>query len=364
MKIDEIDFIPIAIDRNEVFRISTGSSLTAENVLVRVKAEGRTGWGNASPSSVTEETTESILNALKTIKEEMEGRDIKIEETWRSLRKKIPKDRAALAGFDIALQDLKGNLEGKRVFELYDGREEGVPTDRTIGLMTTGEAEEHAQRFIEEGFKAIKIKIGLGVVEDIKRIQAVRNIVGEDIDLWVDANQAFSPEEAITVCKKIEPFDIEFVEQPVHVDDLEGLKKVTKESDIPIMADETMKDYHMAEKICEEDIADMVNIKLMKCSGITGARKIIDVLEENDKTAMVGCMGETTPSIAAGVHTWLTSDNIKYADLDSTFMLSDNIAEGLEFKKGELWTKKEKGLGIDVLEEKVEEYRMDIEATS
>lgn len=361
MKIDDMEIIPIAIDRDEVFRISTGSELTAENVLVKVTSSDHVGWCNSTPNGVTDETTESILKALNIMKKEIVGKDIDIEETWSKFHEEHKNDPAALAGLDMALYDLKGKIEGKRVFELFDGREEGVLTDRTIGLMTVSEAREHAQEFMEQGFKAIKIKVGLGLLEDIRRVSAVREEVGEDIDIWVDANQAYKPEEAITFAEKMEALGIEFIEQPVHVDDLEGLKKVTQESNIPIMADETIKDHKMAEKICEEGIADMVNIKLMKCGGITGGRKIVEVIEEHGVDAMIGCMGETTPSIAGGTHFNLSSENIKYADLDSRFMLSDNIATGLDFKDGLLHVSKKTGLGIDIDKQKVDKYLMDLE---
>ncbi|MBS3816645.1 MAG: dipeptide epimerase [Candidatus Thermoplasmatota archaeon] len=364
MKIDELETIPIAIDRNEVFRISTGSSLTAENVIVKVRSDNVTGWGNASANSVTQESVESILKASEGMRSEVEGKDIELEEVWEKLREKLPGNPAAIAGLDIALHDLKGKLEEKKIWDMYGGREQGVLTDRTIGLMTKTETREHASKFIEKGFKAIKIKIGFGVLEDLRRIQAVRDIVGKDTDIWVDANQAFTPEEAITLCQKLKNLDIQFVEQPVREGDLEGLKKVTSETDIPIMADETIKSPEMAEKICTEELADMINIKLMKSAGLTGGRKIVEIMEDYSVQGMVGCMGETSISIAAGAHLHQTTENLRYADLDSHFMLSDNIASGLDFKDGKLWTSDKPGLGVDVDKEKMEDHRMELEAIS
>ncbi len=364
MKIDNWEIIPIGIDRNEVFKISTGSSLTTENVIVKLESEGKEGWGNASSNSVTEESIESILKALNIMKAETESEDIDIEENWKNIREELPKDPAALAGFDIALHDLKGKLEGKSVTEMIGGKREGIITDRTIGHMTKSETVEHARGFVERGFQALKIKIGLGLMEDVKRVKAVREEVGDEIELWVDANQAFTPEESITLCQKLKETGIKFVEQPVRVDDLEGLKKVTQETDIPIMADETIKGPEMAKKICEENIADMINIKLAKCGGITGGIKIVDIMEEYDVEGMVGCMGETSVSIAAGAHLFNSTPNLKYADLDSHFMLSDNIATGLEFKEGKLWTTDEPGLGMKVDENKLEKYRMDLKGES
>ncbi len=360
MRIDKLDAISIGIDRNEIFKISTGSSLTAENVILKVESEGVVGWGNASANSVTEETIESILKAMKNFRTRIEGEEVDIENNWEEWNEELPNDPSALAGLDIALYDLKGKLENKSILEFFGGENEGILTDRTIGHMTKRETVEHAREFVNEGFRALKIKIGLGLLEDVKRVKAVREEVGEDIEMWVDANQAFTPEESITLCQKLKENDIKFVEQPVRVDDLEGLKKVTKETEIPIMADETIKGPEIAKKICEERIADMINIKLAKCGGLTGGRKIVDIMEDHDVEGMVGCMGETSVSIAAGAHLFNSTPNLKYADLDSHFMLSDNIASGLEFRDGRLWTSDDPGLGMKVDENKLEKYRIEL----
>ena len=362
MKIEKLEYIPIAIDRSQVFKIATGSELTAENVMVKVHGEGKVGWGNASPNSVTDETTGSILKAIKSMKKDIEGRDIDIEEFWMEQREKLPDDRAALAGVDIALYDLKAKIEGKRVFELFDGREKGIVTDRTIGIVSRGETVEQAREFMSQGFKALKVKIGLDLFGDIRRLRSIREEVSPTLDMWVDANQGYTVQESFTLCQKLNELDIEFIEQPVMVGDEDGLKEVSLRSDIPIMADESIKDHKDAERICYNDMANLINIKLMKCSGITGGRKIIDVLEDYGVNAMVGCMGEVVPSLAAAAHLHMTSGNIRYADLDSHFMLSDNITSGFEFKEGRLWTLNQPGLGIDILEDKVEEYRMELDA--
>ncbi len=361
IEVEDVESFPIGIDRDEVFRISTGSSLTAENVLVRIKSKTEDGWGNSSANSVTDESVESILKAVKVMSSNMKDERIDVEKNWQDMREKLPDDPAALAGVDIALYDLAGKLSGKRVYEIINGVNEGILTDRTIGLMTESETREHAREFMRRGFKAIKIKIGMGLMEDIRRIKAVREEGGPDLDIWVDANQAFTPEESITLCQRIADLNVKFVEQPVDVDDIAGLKKVTEETDMPIMADETVKGPKMAEKICTEEIADMINIKLAKCGGITGGRKIVDVMERYGVDGMVGCMGETSVSIGAGAHLFNSTSKLKFADLDSHFMLSDNIASGLDFECGKLWISDDPGLGMRIHEDKVKKYLMDLE---
>ncbi|MFO8109263.1 MAG: dipeptide epimerase [Thermoplasmata archaeon] len=362
MKIDKLKAYPLAIDRSEVFKIATGSSLTAENVYVLAESGELFGWGNACPNGVTQETTESILKMLRYSRNTVESCEFEVPELWDDIMDKYPKDPSATAGLDIALYDLKGKMEERQIYELRGGKNKGVLTDRTIGIMNLSDTVEHAREFAAKDFKALKIKIGLDLLEDIRRVRAVREVVGKKFPLWVDANQGYSVEEAITLCEKLADIGVEFIEQPVNENDLEGLKRVTEETTIPIMADEPVKDHLMTENICSREIADMINIKLMKCGGLTGAWKIVDVLEDYGVDAMVGCMGEDVPAIAAGVHLCLTTSKIKYADLDSHFMLSDRVFEGLKFDKGKLWLSGEPGLGVEASESKLKKYHMDLEA--
>ncbi len=356
MLIDEIDFYPLEIENEEVFKIATGTSFTTENVVVRVEGEGKVGWGSGASNGVTQETNGSILSCLKEFRSELISKDVDIEEVWSEFREMNPADPSALAGLDIALHDLKGKLEGERVFELYGGKDEGVMTDRTIGIMDEKETLEHLKEYLESGFKAIKIKVGLDMKKDLERIQAVREAVGSDIEIYLDANQGYSVEEAKDFCDRLEGHGIEFVEQPVDEEDLKGLKEVTKNTSIPIVADESMKGHESAEKICVEEVADMVNIKLMKCGGLTGGRKIVEVIERYDVEAMVGCMLEIEQSLAAAVHLFNSSDNIKYADLDGHFMLPEPLCRGLTFESGKLFTSDRPGLGVELIPEKLERY--------
>ena len=357
MKIENLELYPVEVENVEEFKIATGTSLTTENVVVKIEGDGKTAWGNGAANGVTEETNASMMRCLKPIRDELIGEDIDIEKVWWNFREKNVDDPSALAGLDVALHDLLGKLEGKRVFELFsDVEETGVFTDRTIGIMNKDETVEHAKDYIEQGFRALKIKVGLDKQSDIERIQTVRETVGEDIKIWVDANQGYSVEEAKDFCESIKGYDIEFIEQPVDEEDLEGLKEVTEYTDIPIVADEAMKDHESAEKICSNGMADMVNIKLMKCGGLTGGRKIVEVIEDHGVDAMIGCMLELEPSLGAAAHLYESSDNIKYADLDGHLLLPDGLSRGLTFEDGRLWTSDKPGIGVEIMMDKLMEY--------
>jgi len=346
----------VEIENVEEFKIATGTSYTTENLVVKVKSGGKVGWGSGAANGVTEETNESMLKCLKKFKDRLVGKEVEIEEVWSEFREEYPDDPSALAGLDIALHDLKGKLEGKRIFEMYGGREEGVLTDKTIGIMDKEDTVEHAEDIIDEGFKAIKIKVGLEMEKDIERIRAVRETVGPRVLIWVDANQGYTVEEAKHFCDEIDGLNIEFIEQPVAEEDLEGMKEVAEYTDQTIAADEAMKDHISAEKISSKGMADMVNIKLMKCGGLTGGRKIVEVLDDHGVEAMVGCMLEIEQSLSAAVHLFNSSDKIKYADLDGHFLLPEDVCKGFYFEEGKLWTSARSGLGVEPIVNNLDKY--------
>jgi o-succinylbenzoate synthase len=350
MKIKKIDYFHIQCKRREPFVIATGSSNVAHNVIVKVLTDEGIGYGNACPNSVTKETHETILMAMKIFSNELVGEDIgDIKEINSKMDSLLEKNPSAKAGLDIALYDLKGKIEGLPVYKMLGKSKDKVLTDVTIGIMSQKDAVEHAVRYKNEGFKALKIKIGLDKNEDIERVKAVREAVGKDIILRVDANQGYDVKTAVEVLKRIEPYKIEQMEQPVKWDDLGGLKEVKMQSPIPITADEAVKTKEDAYKVIELGAADKINIKLMKCGGITKALEINGIAEKNGIETMIGCMSENRISIAAGLHFTLSQDNVRYADLDSHFsLINDRTSEGFVFEKGYLVPLEKAGLGVDV----------------
>jgi o-succinylbenzoate synthase len=349
MKIKNIEYVHVQCPRKEPFVIATGSSNFAHNIILKVETDEGFGIGNSCPNSVTKETSESILRALKTLSEKLEGEDAQepkyIVERMDSI---IGGNPSAKAGIDIALYDLKGKSEGEPVYKMLGEKKDKMLTDMTIGIMSKEEAVEHALRYKNQDFKALKIKIGLDKEKDIERIKAVRKAVGEDLIIRVDANQGYDVKTAIELIKNIEPYNIEQVEQPVKWDDLEGLAQVRRNSKIPITADEAVKTKEDAQKIIENDCADKINIKLMKCGGLTKAFEINRIAEENGLETMIGCMSENRISIAAGLHFALSQENVRFADLDSHFsLLEDKTSGGFTFEDGYLMPLVKAGLGIE-----------------
>ena len=345
--IDAVEFRTFNNKRTSTFTIATGSSDYEENVIVKVVAGDEFGVGNANPSDVTKETTRSIEGFLAKVPKKIIGTDENEPERLHQRLDSIAEgNTAAKAAVDIAIFDLLAKRNQQPLWKFLGGERDRMLTDMTIGIASREITVERAIKHTRSGFKALKIKVGLDLAEDVKRVAAVREAVGEKVELRVDANQGYSVEQAIKFCAEMQALGIVVVEQPVRAEDYKGLKRVTEESDLPIMADECVKSVLDARKVAREGIADMINIKLMKSAGICDAIMINKFAEAADMQTMVGCMGEIQVSIAAGLHFALSSKNVIYADLDSHFNIVDDPSSGLEFEDGCLIAPKGNGLGV------------------
>lgn len=333
--------------RTSRFTIATGSSDVEENVMVKIVVGDEFGVGSASPSNVTQETLQSIEAFLEKVSKKIIGTEENdIARLHQRLDAISPGNTAAKAAVDIAVYDLLSKREKKPLYKFLGGTRKKMLTDMTLGIESKEVTVQRAVKYCKSGFRALKVKVGLDLDEDINRVAAVREAVGPPIELRVDANQGYTVDQAIRFAEHMEPLDVAFVEQPVKADDYAGLRKVTERSPIDIMADECVKSSLDARKIAREGIADMINIKLMKSAGVHDAVLINMLAEATGISTMVGCMGEIQVSVAAGLHFALSSENIKYADLDSHFSIVDDPSSGLVFEDGYLVPSKKPGLGI------------------
>jgi o-succinylbenzoate synthase len=352
MRIKKVDVYPVVFARSEPLRIAYGTSLNEPNVFVRlVTSSGTTGWGNGAPSSVTRETNETITETLHAISKFLPATEFDSpEEINRLMDRKIRGNTAAKAAVDIALYDIASKEAGLPLYKFLGAQKDKIETDMTIGIMSPKATLEHAVMYCRRGFRALNLKVGNDMKLDIKRIESVREIVGSRIHLRVDANQGYTADEAVEFARQIEPQHIEFIEQPVRSDDLEALKAVTGKSPIPIAADEPMHNSSDAKKLIDGNYADMLNIKLMKCAGITDALRIGRLADKKRIKLKIGCMGESKLSNTAGLHFALSQKQVCYADLDSWFtIVNDRASRGMNFSRGCLVpVKNSVGLGTNV----------------
>lgn len=346
--IDRLESKSYRIKRKNTFRIATSASDVEDNILVRIDAGDDFGVGNASPSDVTHETRESIETFLGRASKSMVGVDeTDLPAVHLALEGIAPGNTSAKAAIDTAVYDLLSRRDGKPLFEHLGGRGDGSAlTDMTIGIEDEEETVRRAKTHCGNGFRALKLKVGLDLEGDVRRMRAVRDAVGPSIEMRVDANQGYSVGQAVSFCEEMHTLGVVLVEQPVSADDYSGLRTVRERSPIPIMADECLRTVADAEKVAAEGAADIINIKLMKSGGIFPAIAIDDIAKDAGITTMIGCMGEIQQSIAAGLHFALGSGNVKFVDLDSHFSMIDDPSSGLAFEDGRLRVSGLPGLGM------------------
>ena len=261
----------------------------------------------------------------------------------------VVKNSSAKAAVDMALWDLYGQKYQIPVYKLLGGARNKIITDITISVNPPEEMARDAVNAIKRGYDTLKVKVGIDPTLDVARLKAIRDAVGSAPRLRIDANQAWGPKEAVRLLNEMQEsgLAIELVEQPVKAHDLEGLKYVTERSYVPVLADESVFSAEDALKIVEMRAADLINIKLMKCGGLTNALKIAALAEISGIECMIGCMLEAKVSVNAAVHLACAKKVITRVDLDGPVLCSeDPIDGGAVFNEKEITVSDAPGLGI------------------
>lgn len=326
MKIVSIDFQTQSIALKKPFTIALGTITQADNIFVKITTdEGIVGLGEAAPETfVTGETLKSCTAALELLTQKLIGENpLNIAKIHEIMNRAMLGNGAAKAAIDIACYDILGKTANLPLYKLLGGYSDFVRTDMTISIDTPAVMAAEAKKYVDLGFEAIKIKVGVDPIEDVERIIAIRNAVGPDVQLRVDANQGWMPKEAVRAIERIRPYNIAFIEQPVAAKNIDGLKFVRDHVTENIMSDESAFVPQDAFSLVKKDVVDYVNIKLMKCGGIYPALKIAATCESAGVACMIGCMsGETNISVAAAAHLAAAQSIIHFADLDATFALN------------------------------------------
>lgn len=353
MKITEVRLGHISVPLRVPFKTALRQVNSVEDVIVEVHTDtGAVGYGEAPPTGViTGDTTGAIIGALKDhIIKTVVGRGVdEFEDLMTALNDCILKNTSAKAAMDMALWDLYGQLYKIPVYKLMGGARKNIVTDITISVNDPEEMARDARNAIERGYDCLKVKVGANPALDVARLAAVRQAAGSDVLIRIDANQAWSPKQAVTLLNQMQEkgLDIEFVEQPVKAHDFEGLKYVTERSYVPVLADESVFSPEDAVKIMQMGAADLVNIKLMKCGGLWNALKIASAAEVYGVECMIGCMLEAKASVNAAVHLACGKKIITKVDLDGPVLCSEDPVEGgAVFNEKDITVSDAPGLGV------------------
>lgn len=357
MKITEVRLGMISVPLRVPFKTALRTVNSVEDVVVEIRTDtGAVGFGEAPPTgAITGDTTGAIIGALQDhLIKSIVGRDVDdFEELMKIVQKCVVHNTSAKAAVDMALWDLYGQLYKIPVYKMLGGCRKQIVTDITISVNDPEEMARDAINAIERGYETLKVKVGANPALDVARLAAVRQAIGPDYQIRIDANQAWSPKQAVRILNQMQDkgLDIEFVEQPVAARDFEGMKYVTERSWVPVLADESVFSPDDALKIMQMGAADLVNIKLMKCGGIYNALKIASAAEVYGVECMIGCMLEAKISVNAAVHLACAKQIITKIDLDGPVLCSeDPIQGGAVFEEKNITVSDEPGLGIKGVE--------------
>ncbi len=349
MKITNISYERLDLQLSEPYTIAYETISKTTNFILKIETDGKlVGYGCAAPDSVvTEETPDEVEESIKRtiipyLRNENPFHYARIiEELGLMLECKS----SALAMVDMALLDLVSKKCDVPLYQFLGGYRTQIATSVTIGILPLDETLRIAQNYIDQGFFILKIKGGTNLEADIEKLIHLRELMPDTI-LRFDGNQGYTADDSVAFVEATSKVEIEIFEQPTKVGRDEKMGEVTKGTNIPVMADESLKTLKDVFRLARNERINMINIKLQKVGGLLEGMHINSVAKSANLEAMVGCIDECSLGIAAGLHFALSRPNMKYADLDGHLDIKNDPFKGLfHIKKGIMYPTDFSGLG-------------------
>jgi len=323
------------------------------NAFVEITlSNGITGIGAANPSEyVTGEHLDQTLATLTEANLEfLKGRDIReINQLLFEVTTKFPATPAARAALDIALHDALTKYLDIPLVRFLGQKIKSMPTSNTIGIKNVEETVRETDDYVKRGFKAIKVKIGKDLEEDIERLFKMREKHGNKIAIRIDANQGYTAAQTIDFYKRTQPLNIELIEQPLPAKAVAEIRQLPEPVRKVIAADESLLSPKDALELIKPPRAvGIFNIKLMKCGGIGQGLQIANIGYQEGVDLFWGCNDESIVSITAGLHAAFACPNTKYIDLDGSLDLAkDAVKGGFILEDGIMRCSDKPGLGVE-----------------
>jgi L-alanine-DL-glutamate epimerase-like enolase superfamily enzyme len=332
---------PFDLPLRHVFAISRGATEVCRTLIVELQHDGVSGYGEAGENPFYGATLENMQAALERVRPRLESSGpVDPADLWQELRPAFEANTFAQCALDIAAWDLWGKLRGQPLWKLWGLRIDGpLPvTDYTIGIDTIDVMVSKMKEFPD--WPIYKIKLGtaddLGIVRELRRHTAAV--------FRVDANCAWDAETAIRLSRPLKDLGVEFIEQPLPPDRWDDMREVVRHSALPIIADESCGVESDVERC--SGCFHGVNVKLVKCGGLTPARRMLDRARQLGLKTMVGCMTESSVGISAIAQLLPLLD---YADMDGALLLARDIASGVRIERGRIIYPQEAGCGVRLL---------------
>ena len=334
----KLTFRPYDLQLKHVFTISNFSRSTTPVVLTEIEYDGITGYGEASLPPYLGETQASVQDFLKKINLEQFSSPFELEDILGYIDKIAENNTAAKASVDIALHDLVGKIMGQPWYKICGLDKSKAPsTTFTIGIDTPEVVRQKTQEAAPL-FNVLKVK--LGHEGDKEMIEAIRSVT--DKPIAVDANQGWPDKQyALDMIYWLKEKGVVMVEQPLSKHNLDDAAWITERSPLPVYADESFQ--RLTDVLRMKGAFSGVNIKLMKCTGMREAWKILTVARTANLKVMIGCMTETSCAVSAASQ---LSPAVDWADLDGNLLISNDIYKGTTVENGKLILPDLPGIGI------------------
>ena len=339
----KLRFFPYELKLRHVFTVATYSRTTTPDVQVEIEYDGITGYGEASmPPYLQKElgTMESVMAFLKKVQDVI-GQfpdPFQLEDILAYVDKLSPGDAAAKAAVDIALHDLVGKLLQAPWYKIWGLDKDKAPsTTFTIGIDTPEVVREKTKECADQ-FNILKVK--LGRENDKEMIETIRSVT--NLPIAIDANQGWKDRQyALDMIHWLKEKGIVMIEQPMPKEKLDDIAWITQQSPLPIFADESLQ--RLGDVAALKDAFTGINIKLMKCTGMREAWKMVTLAHALGMRVMVGCMTETSCAISAASQ---FSPLVDFADLDGNLLISNDRFKGVEVVKGKITLNDLPGIGV------------------
>ncbi len=336
-----LNFLPYELQLKHTFTISRESYDTQPTLIVELKDGDHCGYGEATSNPYYGVSIENMIEGLNRLETQIGSMNGLTPETfWDSMHEELRGNMFALCALDMAYNDLYAKKKGMKLYELWGYDIKNNPmTNYTIGLDSV---EKMIEKMKEMPWPIYKIKLGTN--EDLKIIEELRK--HSKSKFRVDANCGWTVDETIRNSIVLESLGVEFIEQPLPADDWDGHKKVYEASLLPVIADESCQ--------VESDVTKChghfhgINVKLVKCGGLTSARRMLSQARGLGMKTIVGCMTESTVGISAIAHVLPLLD---YVDMDGALLLSEDIANGVLIKDGVTHYSELNGTGVSLIEQ-------------
>lgn len=336
MKKMTLRFRPYDLKMKHTFTIAGSSRTMTPAVLTEIEYDGIVGYGEASMPPYLGETTESVQSFLRKVNLDQFSSPFLIEDILSYVDRIDINNTAAKAAVDIALHDLVGKLIGQPWFRLWGLNPDDAPmTSYTIGMDTPEIVREKTR---EAPYEILKVK--LGSESDKELIRTIRSV--SDKPVCVDANQGWTNRnQALDMIFWLQEQGVVFIEQPMSKNNIDDIAWLTQHSPLPVIADESVQ--RLSDLIHLKGAFSGINIKLMKCTGMREAWKMINMAKAIDMKVMLGCMTETSCAISAASQLSPAAD---WADLDGNVLIANDCFQGMRVENGKIKLPEAPGIGV------------------